>query len=216
MHYTQIASVALQLELLEHKSKSVEVSVSSLISKDIRYNPSSPFVKKRPGIYALTPRTSTHLQTVNDEPTFQPIEIQNLLKRTGIPDTNRVAHKALYLAGRSLDMIGATGLLTYENVDGHQEIGINISELEKSFSESQIHRTAKWSDSCDAKVTQESKRLAQRLSSGDSSIALSLAFSLLELAIELVDQNGVVVIKSDYSSIRISVKAASWNDPTKR
>ena len=216
MHYTQIASVALQLELLEPKSKSVEVSMSSLISKDIRCNPNSPFVKKHPGVYTLVPRNNAHLQTVSYETIFQPIKIENLQKRTGIADTTRVAHKALYLAGRSLDMIGATGLLTYESVDGGQEIGVNISELEKSFSESQNHRGAKWSDYSDTRVAQESKRLAQRLSYDDSRIALSLALFLLDLALDLVGQDGVVVIKSDYSSTRISVKSASWNDTTKR
>ena len=55
MHYESIAGIAVKLGYLETTSPNCDIAMSSVMSKDIRENPSSHFAKAGRGIYKLKP-----------------------------------------------------------------------------------------------------------------------------------------------------------------
>ena len=133
MHYTQITSVAIRLGLLETKSKTAAISMSSILSEDIRTNPQSKFLKRLPGIYDLAEPSGTVFRTASRPKPLPSNYLERLKCRLNMNDTSAVVLKALYLAGRSLDMAGNKDRFTYRRKTSRDGLEITIAELSNEF-----------------------------------------------------------------------------------
>lgn len=205
MHYTQIASVSKHLGILQSESSSLDIIMSSLLSEDIRTNPDSLFVKERPGIYALSLRGLAGFSVRESRCSDRSPLLDDLHSRTGITERNELINKALYLAGRTLDIAGSRGVILYRTLDQLQSIEIDIPKLVQEF--------GKVADEPAMAVVYEvpqilrrAKQTASRLALDDPLIAIRVSLFLLELAIDLVGSETVLVIESSSSAIRIPVR----------
>ena len=208
MHYTQIASVCQQLGILQAEISHLDVSMSSLLSEDIRTNPDSLFVKERPGIYALSPKGIAGLGEVNDGDVDASAALSELHVRTGISERSELLNKALYLTGRTLDMAGAQGVVHYRSLDMQQSIEINIVELEKDFAAhvDELGRSLFYEFPL---ILRRAKQTSCRLALKHAWLVIPLSLFLLDLAIDLVGTGSILVVKSDKSSIKIPVRFAA-------
>ena len=208
MHYTQIASVSQQLGILRTDSSSFDIIMSSLLSEDIRTNPDSLFVKKRPGVYALSLKGSAGFSEVETRDSDAAALLDDLHVRTGITDRNELLNKALYLTGRTLDIAGEQEVILYGNLDLQQSIEINVPELVKEFAV-HVDELAMALVYEFPRTLRKAKQTACRLALEDASLAIPLSLFLLELAIDLVGSDTVLVIASANASTKIPVRSKS-------
>lgn len=212
MHYTQIASVGTQLGLFQSDSKSIHIMVSSLLSADIRTNPASLFVKKRPGIYTLSTRGlvgTSQLRTLRSDSDGL---LSHLHESTGIPARSALLNKALYLAGRTIDVGGRGGCLTYCTLNDSQSIDIDIVELTGEFSKADADAFVEVLANLSQEALTKARQIALRLALEDLSVVVGFSLFLLELATDVIGSNRLLVIKSSHSSIRMTVRSGQYHD----
>ena len=207
MHYTQITSVALRLGILQSPGHNLEISMSSLLSEDIRANPNSRFVKERPGIYAL----STHQSAGQSDSKVKRPDLRTPLgplhDRTGLPHPTGLINKALYLMGRTLDIAGSQGFSVYRNFERNQYIEIRVPDLVNEFVKQNDQLAMAWVGSLSPAALQRSQQIACRLCVQDPRLAVQMSLFLLDLATDLVEHGNLLVIESSTSSIKLAVKS---------
>ena len=208
MHYSQIASVSKHLGILQSESSSLDIIMSSLLSEDIRTNPDSLFVKERPGVYALSLRGLVGSPERESRHSDGSPLLDELHVRTGITERNELINKALYLAGRTLDIAGSRGVILYRTLDQYQSIEIDISELVQEFGK-HADEPAMAAVYEVPQTLRRAKQTASRLGLDDPWFATRVSLFLLELAIDLVGSETVLVIESSNSSTRIPVRLES-------
>ena len=211
MHYTQITATALRLGILQSESKTIEVAMSSLLSEDIRTNPHSPFIRKRRGVYGIAAvPAKVSLNSIHKDSTIGRF-IEQLRTRAGLADESSVLRKALYLAGRTLDIAGLKNGSTYRSSDGNRVIDIQMPDLVKEFGVSEQEQEVWWGDRVNLDTTRKSKQLAERLRVKDTQTAIRLSLFLLDLALDLAGQDGIIAIASRHSSTKVAVRSVSQN-----
>ena len=98
MHYESIAALALKLGLLETTSSNCRVTMSSVLSKDIRENADSRFAKVSRGIYRLRPSSCSSLLV----PRGYSTQICGLQNQLGATNQVAVLRKALFLLQQAI------------------------------------------------------------------------------------------------------------------
>ena len=212
MHYTQITSVGQRLGILQSASPSIEISMSSLLSEDIRINPDSLFVRERPGVYALSPKGLVGTPNMENHHPNTDALLDHLHVLTGIADRNALVNKALYLAGRTLDVAGESGVSLYKSPNVSQSIEINIPDLVREFVAKKDDRRLALISTGSQATLNKSKTIARRLTVEDLPLAVRVSLFLLELAIDLVGTDNLLVIMSTTSSIKLPVRTGRQND----
>ena len=206
MHYTQIASVGQRLGVLQSNSASIEITMSSLLSEDIRTNPDSLFVKKRPGVYALSSKGLAGSPNSESSDTSASSYIDYLQVRSGLADRTATVNRALYLAQRTVDMAGPSGLLFYISLDRNQSIEISIGDLLDEFTSTTDRQTLMLINGNSQAIVERARRIARHLDVDDLSLVIQMSLFLLDLAIDLVGMDNVLIMQSANSSIRVPVR----------
>ena len=182
--------------------------MSSVLSEDIRTNPDSLFVRERPGVYALSLRGLVGSPDREPRSSDGSPYLDDLHARTGITERSELINKALYLAGRTLDMAGSRGVILYRTLDQHQSIEIDIPGLVEEFGK-QADEPAMAAVYEVPQTLRKAKQTAYRLALDNPFFAIRVSLFLLELAIDLVGSETVLVIESSNSSIKVPVRLES-------
>ena len=207
MHYTQIAQSANHLGLTRSTGTNVAISFSSVLSKDIRTNPSSPFVKKARGIYGLSPARITNPKTPSLESSIYSEQVERLKLQAGLTDDTALARKALYFAGRSLDTAAESGDLSYSNLDNSLNVNLNLKDvLQEITAESEDGNG--YREFTNSAVQSQLNRLSRRLGIHDTEIALQFALCLLGLALKITHDKPTVNIRSEHRTVKLAVRSA--------
>ena len=207
MHYTQIAAVSQRLDILPSGGASVNISMSSLLSDDIRTNPDSLFVKERPGVYALSNKGLVASPPIEASPPNSTSLIHQLGSKTRITEPNALLNKALYLTGRTLDLAGSHGSLLYRTFDHKDSIKINVPDLVEEFSSQSVQVDMTLINDLSQATLRKLKHLACRLALDNPALALHFSLFLLDLAADLIGVHNVLEIESSTSSTRVLIRS---------
>ena len=134
MHYSHITSIARRLGILQSRSKIPAIAMSSLLSQDIRKNPKSNFIRKRPGVYALSETSNAVSRRASSATLSGAPSLERLKCRTSLANTSLVLNKALYLANRTLDIAGPMQRLTYKSLRGSGTIELRLPDVVRECS----------------------------------------------------------------------------------
>ena len=200
MHYSQITAAALQLGILKSNSKTAAIAMSSLLSQDIRKNPKSNFLRKRPGVYALSEIPEVASRRPTSETSSRATFLERLKYRTSLANTSLVLNKALYLANRTIDIAGPMKSLTYRSLSGSSSIDIQLPDLVKECITEKYCGNVGIGDDTNLHRISRLNQVATRLALKDYRVAVQVALFLLDLALDLSGQDDVIGIESCYSS----------------
>ena len=216
MHYTQIASAAKRLGILESRSQTAEVAMSSLLSEDIRKNPNSRFVRKRPGVYSLAASEAPARPNSTTETAASESHLDQLRCRTGLRDVSALLRKALYLTGRTIDVAQGTGVSVYSTLDWSQHIEVRIPDLVQEFHGEHDQQPVTWLPMLRSEVLRSLADTGNRLRTEHPLVTAQVAMFLLDLALDLIDNETRLLIHSGNTSITVSVRSIHWNACTKK
>ena len=207
MHYTQIVAVADRHSLLEAKGPVADRKMSSFLSIDIKLNLESRFLRDRPGIYSLAENSSRkNLNHGSPEGYIDP-PLGELVSRTRLPDHTAVLNKALYLLGRTIDRLAGSGVIFLENQSMTRRIDISTSDLIYVVETNGGEHALGSGVVLHQDTLGRARRVADRLSLKDPRAALTIALFLLDLALDVVEEETLLVLKSETSSIKIAIKS---------
>ena len=207
MHYTQIVSVATRSGILPTENKDVLVSMVSILGMEVRRNPRSHFVRDRPGVYALAlSNTLECSQHSHPDPDSQS-QVDHLIRRTSLPDRTAVLNKSLYLLGRLLDHGSESGVCLIRNIDGTNQMDVQVSDLVEEFEAKPDRGGFFTKNETDLGIRRKAEQLARRLCLGNPQSAAAIALFLLDLALDIVGDDSLLVIGSGSSTTRLSLKS---------
>lgn len=101
MHYESIADLAVKLGLLHGETSHYQTAMSSALSRDIRENPGSSFVREGRGLYRL--RGCIYLEVTRDDSQ----RIRRFEAKLGVGSCLVVVRKALFLLKQASEGVGA-------------------------------------------------------------------------------------------------------------
>ena len=207
MHYTQIVAVADRQSFLEAKGPVSDRKMSSFLSMDIKLNLESRFVRERPGIYSLAENSSRENLKHGLPGGYIDSPLGELVSRTRLRDHTAVLNKALYLLGRTIDRLADSEVLFLENQSMTRRIDISTTDL-IAVVETNAGEHAFWSGVVLHQDTLgRARHVANRLSLEDARAALTISLFLLDLALDVVEEESLLVLKSASSSIKIAIKS---------
>jgi hypothetical protein len=104
MHYTTIASAAIDLGLLESGCLSPEIAMSSALSKEVTFNPKSILKKNKLGVYdvAFGERIGCYLLNKNNLGS----RLDLLAKKLGLKDESYAIKKSIFMTRRLISVLG--------------------------------------------------------------------------------------------------------------
>ena len=208
MHYTQIVSVATKSGMLLTENKDVQASMVSFLGMDVRTNPGSRFVRDRPGVYALALSNALgrpqHVHSDQDSQT----RIHHLLLRTSLPDSVAVLNKSFYLLGRLLDHGSESGVCSIRNLDGTNQMEVQLLNLVEEFDAEPEHSALFANSETTWRIKRKADQLARRLSLENPQFVVAIALFVLDLALDMVGDESLLVIGSGSSTTRLSLKSS--------
>ena len=208
MHYTQIVAVADRYDLLDAKAPTVSRKMSSFLSTDIKINPESRFARERPGVYSLSENTSRGIPGPEHPDQYRYALVRRLVNQTKLPNDAAVLNKSLYLLGRTLDLLTDSEVIALENQSETRRIEISSSDL-IDVGATSGDQGAFWTGVMLGRGTlQKAGHIAERLSLEDTQVALSISLFLLDLALDVVAEENLLVLKAGSSSIKMTIKSA--------
>ena len=217
MHYEQITAVALKLGLLDSTGEKPEIAMSSILSGDIRTNSSSVFAKERRGVYKLVRRGPFRDEAIGSHQQTTGALVMLIQSKSGIDSERKIAKRALYLAGRTLDMAGHTDVAWFGDTQRKQSIEINLAELlglvEIPALATRLTRSHTGSGvpagqfGSIAQPIGQYQRLADRLCA-EPRAAIHFSLCLFDLALDTVGPDGLVrVYSSEGVSLQLAIKS---------
>ena len=129
--------------------------------------------------------------------------------KSGIRNRAKVAKKALYLGGRTLDVADDNEVATYSDTGFGQSIPIIVAEVIGDLEIDMAEGPRGGFEKSIAQVSKPFERLARRLEVDEPRLAIHFALFLLDLALDTVCSDGILVVHSHKNSLRLPIKSNS-------
>lgn len=208
MHYITIASAAIKLGLLESKGSTPEISMSSVLSKDVANNPNSIFKKVRAGVYDIIPGVKLGFEITNYNNIG--VRIAKLSRQIGFRNELAVIRRSLFLLKRAYEYAENDMKITICNDTNSMNIVLeNDHDTLKSLSTVSDYEGSKFhshraSFNMNKGICNVIEELRLRLGLKSIFEVVDLSVAILELCIRL-HKNGSVILKGKkgYFPIRI-------------